>query len=127
MGVTSSKIREKKLTLDKAIGIAQSFEYAQAQLRFMGEPTNQASVNEVQPRRRGQQAKKAERHTQKGTPSDKRSQRNVTDVDHTTNNRTNALQRESNASNAKSIITLHSSAEQLTTCWKSKRTVIVIP
>jgi len=48
---------KEKLTLDKAIGIAQSFEYAQAQLRFMGEPTNQASVNEVQPRRRGQPAK----------------------------------------------------------------------
>jgi len=38
----------------------------------------------------------------------------VTDADHTTNNRTNTLQRESHASNAKSIITLQSSAEQLT-------------
>jgi len=72
MGVTSSKIREKmlnegeKLTLDKAIGIAQSYEYAQAQLRSMGEPTNQASVNEVQPRRRGQPAKKGRASHAKG-------------------------------------------------------------
>jgi len=97
MGVTSSKIREKllnegeKLTLDKSESHNFTSMHKPSCALWVSKPTKLLSMRSSR-EDVGSQPRRAERHTQKRTPSDKRSQRNVTDADYTTNNRTKGMQ-----------------------------------